>query len=304
MLATVRSLLATAAEAGPGSAALLDPPSLVRALLDIERIARLAGFLQITAASAVDAANLAANTPERVDQGKAVFAFDTVTAPAGSAARGGSASAVTGAAAADCGAGSVRSGFRGTAEYLQAVLGIGIRDARTRLSTGAAVLPSVTLTGVPVQPRYPVLGAAAAAGLLCPDALRISLATLKDARSRTTVTGLAVIEESLVETAVARDPDFLAQVAVRWRHRLDQDGPEPSVSELAARQGIRLYGLRRGLYHLEIDADQYQYETVLTVLNAGTNPRTKNNSTTSDSNGSVNGSADSAAVCGGGTSVG
>ncbi|MFI5085880.1 MAG: hypothetical protein ACHP7K_08120, partial [Actinomycetales bacterium] len=299
MLATVRSLLATAAEAGPGSAALLDPPSLVRALLDIERIARLAGFLQITAASAVDAANLAANTPERVDQGKAVFAFDTVTAPAGSASRGGSASAVTGAAAAaDGGSGSVRarSGFRGTAEYLQAVLGIGIRDARTRLSTGAAVLPSVTLTGVPVLPRYPVLGAAAAHGLLGPDALRISLAALRDARSRTTATGLGLIEESLTETAVARDPDFLAQVAQRWRHRLDQDGPEPSVTELAARQGIRLHGLRRGLYHLEIDADQYQYETDLTVLNAGTNPRTKNTSNGgSDGGKDSNVSADSSA---------
>ncbi|MFI5085029.1 MAG: hypothetical protein ACHP7K_03755, partial [Actinomycetales bacterium] len=191
MLATVRSLLATAAEAGPAAAALLDAPALVRGLLDIENIARLAGFLQITAASAVDAANLAANTPERADQGKAVFAFDT---PAGIPA---------GSAAASKRAGS---GFRRTAEYLQGILGIGIRDARARLSTGAAVLPSVTLTGVPVLPRYPVLGAAAAQGLLGPDALRISLAALRDARSRTTATGLGLIEESLTETAVARDP--------------------------------------------------------------------------------------------------
>ncbi|HEY8294775.1 MAG TPA: hypothetical protein VIG41_05510, partial [Micrococcaceae bacterium] len=133
MLATVRSLLATAAETGPASAALLDGPGLVGALLDIERIARLAGFLQITAASAVDTANLAANTPERVDAGRAVFAFDSpARVPAGSASAGGSASAATGAAAgAGGGSGSQRagSGFRGTAEYLQGILGIGIRDA-------------------------------------------------------------------------------------------------------------------------------------------------------------------------------
>ncbi|HEV7167725.1 MAG TPA: DUF222 domain-containing protein, partial [Micrococcaceae bacterium] len=177
------------------------------------------------------------------------------------------------------------------------------------------------------------MGAAAAQGLLGPDALRISLAALRDARTRTTATGLGLIEESLAETAVARDPDFLAQVAQRWRHRLDQDGPEPSVTELAARQGLRLHGLRRGLYHLEIDADQYQYETVLTVLNAGTNPRTKNTSTSDSNNGRdrdsatagsgsnggdggngndcadgksgsfgcVGGSSDSAVSCGGGT---
>jgi hypothetical protein len=183
LFSRLRSDLADAAATFPAGAALLDATALVGALLDIENIARLAGFLQITAASAVDAANLAANTPERVDQGKAVFAFDTVTAPAGvpagSASRGGSASAVTGSVSAATGVaagtgrglkGGARSGFRGTAEYLQAVLGIGIRDARTRLSTGAAVLPSVTLTGVPVQPRYPVLAAAAAEGLLGPDA--------------------------------------------------------------------------------------------------------------------------------------
>ncbi|MFI5084882.1 MAG: hypothetical protein ACHP7K_03020, partial [Actinomycetales bacterium] len=214
LFSRLRSELADAATTFPAGAALLDAPSLVRALLDIERIARLAGFLQITAASAVDAANLAANTPERVDAGRAVFAFDSPAGvPAGSVSRGGSASAATGSAAGGgAGSGSVRSAFRGTAEYLQAVLGIGIRDARTRLSTGAAVLPSATLTGVPVQPRYPVLGAAAAQGLVGPDALRIALAALRDARSRITATGLGLIEESLAETAVARDPDFLAQV--------------------------------------------------------------------------------------------
>ncbi|MFI5084805.1 MAG: hypothetical protein ACHP7K_02625, partial [Actinomycetales bacterium] len=161
LFSRLRSELADAATTFPAGAALLDGPGLVGALLDIERIARLAGFLQITAASAVDAANLAANTPERVDAGRAVFAFDTVGAPAGvpagSASRGGStATASAAATATGPGAGTdrsskggARSAFRGTAEYLQAVLGIGIRDARTRLSTGAAVLPSVTLTGVP-----------------------------------------------------------------------------------------------------------------------------------------------------------
>ncbi|HEY8293951.1 MAG TPA: hypothetical protein VIG41_01315, partial [Micrococcaceae bacterium] len=72
LFSRLQSELADAAGAFPAAAALLDAPGLVRALLDIERIARLAGFLQITAATAADAANLAANTPERVDAGRAV----------------------------------------------------------------------------------------------------------------------------------------------------------------------------------------------------------------------------------------
>ncbi|MFI5086304.1 MAG: hypothetical protein ACHP7K_10285, partial [Actinomycetales bacterium] len=127
MFSRFRSDLADAAATFPASAALLDGPGLVGALLDIERIARLAGFLQVAAASAVDTANLAANTPERVDAGRAVFAFDPGTAPAGapagvpagSAFSGGSAATATATAAAagpgpDTGRGlngGARSGF-------------------------------------------------------------------------------------------------------------------------------------------------------------------------------------------------
>ncbi len=90
------------------------------------------------------------------------------------------------------------------------------------------------------------------------------------------------MEHSLTATAIEHDPDFLARVARRWTDAIDQDGGEPSEEVLRQLQGAFIRKPRHGLHHLEIFATTEQFETLLTVMNTATNPRTTPGGTGSD----------------------
>ncbi|MFK4297364.1 hypothetical protein ABH924_002514, partial [Arthrobacter sp. GAS37] len=85
------------------------------------------------------------------------------------------------------------------------------------------------------------------------------------------------MEQSLTNTAVQSDPDFVSRMAKRWVDAIDQDGSEPGEEELRHRQGAFIRKPRRGLHHLEIFATADQFETLATVMNTATNPRLQPN---------------------------
>ncbi|TPV48818.1 DUF222 domain-containing protein [Pseudarthrobacter phenanthrenivorans] len=200
-------------------------------------------------------------------------------------------------------------GCRNTAEFLRLRLRIPLREARRRLALAHQVLSCTSLTGQPIPPARPHLAAGLtpassetgkdAASDAAPDtgadtstsvgdgigesvlapavssyAGTIITAVLDRLHHRTTTEVLDRIEQDLTKAAAAADPDFVARLAQRWTNTVDADGTEPSEEALRHTQGAFIRKPRHGLHHLEIFATTDQYEHLLTVMNAATNPRT------------------------------
>jgi hypothetical protein len=83
------------------------------------------------------------------------------------------------------------------------------------------------------------------------------------------------MEHALTRAAVEHDTDFVARVARQWTEAIDQDGSEPTETELRHRQGVFIKQPRRGLQRMEILATTEQSEHLLTAMNIATNPRTR-----------------------------
>ena len=171
-------------------------------------------------------------------------------------------------------AGAVDDGYRNTAEFLRARLRIGAAEARRRLSLAGGLLPRQGLAGRQVPAAHPELGAAVAAGEVASRAATVIAVALERARPLCAPDAVAGMEHALTRTAAENDADFLVRVARSWTDAMDQDGAEPSEELLRQLQGAFIRRRRHGLHHLEIFATTDQYEHLLTVMNAGANPRT------------------------------
>ncbi|WP_083292365.1 HNH endonuclease signature motif containing protein [Arthrobacter sp. SW1] len=163
--------------------------------------------------------------------------------------------------------------FRSTTEYLRVLLRISAGEARRRLALTETLLPRTGLTGEQIEPVHPALATTVASGTVSTRAATIITLTLdKIPRSVPTET-VTRVETALTAAAVDHDPDFLSRLARRWLDGLDPDGTEPSEEDLRRFQGAFIRKPKNGLNHLEIFATQEQYESLLTVMNAATNPR-------------------------------
>lgn len=183
--------------------------------------------------------------------------------------------------------------FRNTAEFLQARLRISRAEARRRINLGTKLLPEQTMTGEKIPARYPLLASVASQGAACRQALHKAVDALDDATAILSNQSwpqlspdaselLGRMEANISTALVERDPDFIASLLKRWTLLIDQDGTAPDDIELKRRQGLFRRGQYRGLNHFELWADALQTETLLTVLNAGNNPRTSSNRPTVD----------------------
>ena len=174
----------------------------------------------------------------------------------------------------DAGAGR-KSRYRSTGDFLVGRLRISRFEANRRVFLGRDLLPATTLTGQPVEPRYPALARVAAAGQAGTEALSAAAGALGRARVKAGPGQLAAMENLLAEAAVTKDPGAVAMAGKQVEYLIDQDGNPPGEEELRTRQGVHYHGHKRGLEHLEIFATQAQYEVLATVMNTGTNPRTQ-----------------------------
>ncbi|MCT9869807.1 HNH endonuclease signature motif containing protein [Paenarthrobacter aurescens] len=165
-------------------------------------------------------------------------------------------------------------GYRNAAEFLRARLRIGIGEARRRLALAAEVLPQTGMTGQEVPARRELLAEAVGSALVPSRSATIISTSLDKVRHLADQDTITRMEHALTTTAIETDPDFVTKMAKRWADRIDHDGPEPSEEALRQFQGAFLRRRRRhGLHHLEIFATDEQYETLITVMNAATNPR-------------------------------
>ncbi|WP_285726576.1 HNH endonuclease signature motif containing protein [Psychromicrobium xiongbiense] len=198
--------------------------------------------------------------------------------------------------------------FRPVAEVLTHRLRITRAEVKRRFALATALIPGHALGGEPLSASYPLIGALAADGLAGRREVTAAVRALDEAavkiRSNTASSDmdslggagtpepaetsteapelLARMEHSVARVMAQHGPEFLHQVLRRWETLINQDGKEPNDAELRLRQGIWRKRTSRGLTQFELWADQYQTETLLTVINAGTGPRTTEpaNSTT------------------------
>ncbi|MET1063977.1 MAG: DUF222 domain-containing protein [Arthrobacter sp.] len=193
-------------------------------------------------------------------------------------------------------------GCRNSTEFLRARLRISAAEARRRLALAADILPRTGMSGQPMPPANAELAEAVSAGDIASRAASIICLSLDRVRHVSPPEAVAKMERALARTAVENDQDFLIRIAKRWTDALDQDGEEPSEQELRRRQGAFVRQARRGLHHLEIFATTDQFEHLLTVMNAVTNPRTGAPSRP-DHGADPVGNAESLAVTGAGADV-
>ncbi|MCT9868118.1 HNH endonuclease signature motif containing protein [Paenarthrobacter aurescens] len=272
----------------------------------VEEISRCVEYLQVVAAQAVERSRAEAQqtgpgpsaaapewrtgwseAPEEPTSGTGTGTLDRAAAGTISPSQAGAAAAGTFSAAAaqsparaasgkgaEGTANPADDGYRNAAEFLRARLRIGIGEARRRLALAADILPQTGMTGQEIPARRELLAEAVGSALVPSRSATIISTALDKVRHLTDEDTITRMEHALTTTAVETDPDFVTTMAKRWADRIDQDGPEPSEEILRQFQGAFLRRRRRhGLHHLEIFATDEQYETLITAMNAATNPR-------------------------------
>lgn len=168
---------------------------------------------------------------------------------------------------------AVDDGYRNAAEFLRARLRISIGEARRRLALASVVLPQAGIAGQEISARHEVLAEALSSADMPSRSATVISVALDQVRHITDGETALQMEQSLTDSAVQSDPDFVSRMAKRWVDAIDQDGSEPSQEELRQRQGAFIRKPRRGLHHMEIFATAEQFETLGTVMNTATNPR-------------------------------
>jgi hypothetical protein len=302
-LAILREVGLTAVEDG----ALLGFQAASEFAGTVEELSRVADYLQLVAAGAVDrtrkqaaanatkaaaswttgwreATGTGASTEAEAGAGTGTARPDGAGAAeagasgAGAAEAGASGAGASGAANAPAvvvAAGvAMDDGNRNTKEFLRARLRISAAEARRRLCLAEGLLPRQGFTGEPLPPVHGELGSAVAAGEVASRAATIITLALDRVRHVCDAEAADRMEHALTRTAAENDPDFLTRVARSWTDALDQDGAEPSEELLRQLQGAFIRKPRHGLQHLEIFATAEQFEHLLTVMNTATNPRT------------------------------
>ncbi|MCZ2403637.1 DUF222 domain-containing protein [Paenarthrobacter sp. Z7-10] len=239
-VAVLESFTASFTSAAP----LMGKTQLLEATDLIERGSRLVQHLQVIAAHAVDTQNLFSTADT-----DSAFTWDTPT--------------------------ERKSLHRNVQSFLVDRLRISFFEANRRVHLGRDVLPTQSLSGQPIEARFPTLAQAAAGGEASTEALYLVATALNHVRPKATAAELDRMEQALVSQIPVVEPGVLKPLAAALELSIDQNGTEPSPAELTARQGIHYHGKYRGLHHLDIHADQSQYEALTTVMNTGTNPRSQ-----------------------------
>ncbi|MCZ9885167.1 13E12 repeat family protein, partial [Arthrobacter sp. B2a2-09] len=113
-------------------------------------------------------------------------------------------------------AAAVDDGYRNTAEFLRARLRIGIGEARRRLSLASAVLPQTGIAGQEIPARHQILAAALSTAALPSRSATVISAALDQVRHIADQETTLQMEQSLTQTAMQSDPDFVSRMAKRW----------------------------------------------------------------------------------------
>ncbi len=140
-----------------------------------------------------------------------------------------------------------RNGCVRPAAFLELVARISGAEAFRRIQLGSALQPTVALTGELLAPRCPALAQAVAEGQVGTESAAIILRALDDVRRVAHPDDLDVAEAALVEHARINTVQYVSDLAVQVRDRLDPDGVLPREQETKLRRGIQLGRERNGI---------------------------------------------------------
>jgi 5-methylcytosine-specific restriction protein A len=150
---------------------------------------------------------------------------------------------------------STRRGSRSATELVERVTQVSAFEARRRISLGSATRVRVGFTGEALEPPFPFVAAALAAGSLGADAACTIMRELDRARPLADPGAFAAAEQALVAEATGTGDaapirctaDELRVQAQAWSTFLDPDGREPDDDRAMRRRGFRLGRAREGL---------------------------------------------------------
>jgi hypothetical protein len=115
-------------------------------------------------------------------------------------------------------------GERSTTTLARRVLRVGVGEAKARVSAAEALGPRSSLLGEPLEPIYPTLAAAQAAGRVSEQAARLIVSTIEQLPDAVRAEVDRQVERTLTEQAAVLDLDQLRTVARQLSALLDPDG--------------------------------------------------------------------------------
>jgi hypothetical protein len=142
---------------------------------------------------------------------------------------------------------AARNGCSRPASFLEQVLRISGAEAARRIRLGSALRGALAMTGEILPPRYPAVAEAIVAGAICQEAAAIIVRALDDVTRVASPDDLTVAEAGLVDHARVNPVQYLSDLAIVVRDRLDPDGVLPREQEMRARRGIVLGRERNGI---------------------------------------------------------
>ena len=140
-----------------------------------------------------------------------------------------------------------RHGCSTPAGMLESIARISGAEASRRIHLGSALRPSVTILGAALPPRFPALAEAVAEGSIDHEAATHIVRALDSVRRVARPEDLDAAEAGLVHHAEQNRVQYVSDLAIVVRDRLDPDGVLPREEETRIRRGIKLGRERNGI---------------------------------------------------------
>ncbi len=161
-----------------------------------------------------------------------------------------------------------------TAALLRQALVISAADARARVAAAGQILPRPVLTGGEAPPILPELAQAVDGGCVGAEHVKIIVETMAKVPVKVPARARDLCEQTLVDTAVDCDPNYLGHAAQRILDRVDPDGEwddTTPASKMELHFGTR--STRTGLTPIRGQLDDYGVEVVKKAIDGLSAPR-------------------------------
>ena len=139
-----------------------------------------------------------------------------------------------------------------TAALLRQAFVISPADAKARVAAAGQILPRLMPTGAEAPPILPELAEAVDCGAVGPEHVKIIVETMAKVPPKASTEARDLCEQTLVDTAIDCDPNYLGHAAQRILDKVDPDGDlddTTPASKMELHFGTRIHPDR-------VDADQ------------------------------------------------
>src|ERR1700712_4247696 len=161
-----------------------------------------------------------------------------------------------------------------TAALLRQAFVISQGDAKARVAAAGQILSRPLLTGGEAPPILPELAEAVDGGAVGPEHVKIIVETMAKVPPKATAEARDLCEQTLVDTAIDCDPNYLGHAAQRILDKVDPDGDlddTTPASKMELHFGSR--STRTGLTPIKGQLDDYGVEVVKKAIDGLSAPR-------------------------------